>query len=122
MNLTQVLKDQLDKEGALLDNANADEKGLRTAIQSAREIRKTLAVTIRNIKRQIKDADRAGTNKHAAALQRSLAFFREQYIDFFEEQMMYKAQLAAVIKFIANQKPIVLALDAEWEKSKSEAQ
>lgn len=120
MKLSQILKDQLDKEGAVLDNAKSDDKGLRTAIKAAREIRKSLAETIRGLKRQIKDADRGADGEKAKVLRRSLAFFREQYNDFHEEMYMYKAQLSAVTKFISTQKPLVIAMDTEWEKAKSE--
>lgn len=122
MNLTQVLKDQLDKEGAILDNANRDDKNIRAAIEVSREIRKTIAENIRGIKAQIKAADRAANGKKASLLRRSLAFFREQYNDLFEEIYMLKAQKGMVTVYLKTQKDLVVSLDTEWEKSKVEAE
>lgn len=122
MNLTQVLKDQLDKEGAILDNANRDDKNIRAAIKVSKEVRKVLAENIRNIKAQIKAADRDANGKKASILRRSLAFFREQYNDLFEEIYMLKAQLGMVTKYLATQKELVVSLDTEWEKAKREAE
>lgn len=122
MNLTQVLKDQLDKEGAILDNANRDDKNIRAAIEVSREIRKTIAENIRGIKAQIKAADRAADGKKASLLRRSLAFFREQYNDLFEEIYMLKAQKGMVTVYLKTQKDLVVSLDTEWEKSKVEAE
>lgn len=120
MNLTQVLKDQLDKEGAILDNANRDDKNIRAAIKVSKEVRKVLAENIRTIKAQIKEADRGADGKKASILRRSLAFFREQYNDLFQEIYMLKAQLGMVTSYLVTQRELVVSLDTEWEKAKRE--
>ena len=122
MNLTQVLKDQLDKEGAILDNAKRDDKNVRAAIQVSKEIRKVLAENIRTIKSQIKESDRASNGAKSSLLRRSLAFFREQYNDLFEEIYMLRAQKGMITSYLKTQTELVVSLDTEWEKSKREAE
>lgn len=122
MNLTQVLKDQLDKEGAILDNAKRDDKNVRAAIQVSKEIRKVLAENIRTIKAQIKESDRASNGAKSSLLRRSLAFFREQYNDLFQEIYMLRAQKGMITSYLKTQTELVVSLDTEWEKSKREAE
>lgn len=110
-----VVKDQRDKEGAWLDSAKKDLKGLDLAIKTAREIRKEMAITIHSLKKKIKDLDRQGGGRKSAVLERTLAFYREQYNEFLTEMYTYRAQKIQVVKFISDQTPVVQALDTVWE-------
>lgn len=118
--LTEVLKLQLDAEGKILTTAKADEKGLREAIAVTKEIRKEIAGTISRLKGQLKEIDRRGGGRRASEVNRMVAYFRETYNNFFEELLMYKAQLGQVKHFLKTQEPLVLALDKHWEDSKVE--
>lgn len=118
--LTEVLKLQLDAEGKILNTAQADDKGLREAIAVTKEIRKELAGTITRLKAQLKAVDRKGGGRRASEINRMVAYFRESYNNFFEELLMYKAQLGQVKHFLKTQQPLVIALDKHWEDSKVE--
>lgn len=114
----EMIKAQRDKEGAWLDSAKKDAAGLTTAIKVAKDIRSEIASVIRELKVKAKEEDRRCDGEASKVTCRTLAFFREQYNNFLQEQYMYKAQKAQVVKFISDQTPIVQHLDYIMENNK----